>query len=130
MKVVNSPQLLNEFVGRKMGEVFAWGDNDCCSFAVQWAQIATGKEFELPAYKHTAKSAAAALKKAGGIEQLASDLFGEKINPNFAQRGDIVLIDYDDRQSLAVMSIQGIVGPGKQGLVVLPADNALAAWRL
>ena len=91
----NWPDLLAAYIERKRHEAFAWGSNDCCLFAADWVQIATGRDIaaQWRGQYATALSAHRALNRGGGIERLVDQAGGTKIATALARRGDLVAQD-------------------------------------
>lgn len=127
-------RLLIQYLAENRGKPFAWRENDCCSFALRWAERLTLREGLLPDYEPTAKSARSALREEGGILAVFVSRFGTPLrSPLFAQRGDIAVVDDsgDERDLRAgVVSTNGVYGPGPDGLIAVPIDRAVAAWRI
>jgi hypothetical protein len=67
----NWPDLLSVYIEEKRSEPFAWGSNDCCLFAADWVQIATGHDIaaQWRGSYTTALGARRALDEGGGIER-------------------------------------------------------------
>jgi len=113
---------LPEYIAARLKVPFAWGDNDCVTFAIGWVQIATGKEYITEKWTNE-KEAAQMIKKLGGIES-QFDLHLNRINPNFAKDGDVALVD----DTAYLFSGVHIVGPGKDGLIFKTRMEAKCAW--
>lgn len=123
-------QRLHAYVASRRAMPFAWSTNDCASFAAGWVHALTGREV-LPDYPATAAGAARFLADHGGLRALATRALGEPLTvPQFAQRGDVLLVEIEGRESLAVLTGATLVGPGERGLTVLPVDwsEVRAAW--
>ena len=129
------PERLAEVVAAAMGRHFAWGEHDCALFACDCAAAMTGEDPGLSfrgRYK-TARGAAGAIMRYGkvrGIEELALRTLGAPIEPAFARRGDVVLVDTDLGPALGVVTAAGAAFPGPDGLTFLPITEALKAWRV
>src|SRR4030067_603597 len=100
---------LPEYITSKLTTSFEWGSHDCVYFAIGWLSIKSDKNLLLPFGKwHDRKSAMRAIKKAGGLEK-QFNMHLNIINPNFANDGDITLLD----GTTYLFSGIHIVGPGQ-----------------
>lgn len=117
---------LSEYLTAHLGKPFAWGLNDCVLFTAVWVKEATGVDHlaDLPKWENE-KQALRIAKKLGGLEAEMDARF-KRIDPNFAQDGDIALY----RDGLCLFSGARIVGPGAGGLVHVNRTEAVCAWRL
>jgi hypothetical protein len=109
---------------------FAWGTNDCCSFAADCVQACTGVDpWKSEREYADAVGAARTLQKLGGVVGIGDTLFGERVGPGFARVGDVGLVSMDGRDSLAVCNGDTWLGVGEHGLVAVPFAAASQAWR-
>ena len=132
MRKHNWPELLNVFIKSRKDVPFEWGKQDCCLFACDLVKEMTGVDYASD-FRGTYNNVAGALtilKKEGGVKQLAINSWGVEINPLMAQRGDVVLVQGEHGNSLAVCIGQSIVATGENGLVSLPLRSAICAWRI
>lgn len=120
------PEDLYEFVDSRRDVPFAWGSNDCSSFAADAVHAITGWRPPLPEYAGAA--AAARLLADRSLRDRVTDLFGPEIVPALARRGDLVLMVLDGRETLGVSVDEWIAGPGEHGLIFAPRSIAVAAW--
>src|SRR5690554_354752 len=92
------PERLAAFVETRRARVFSWGSQDCALFAADAVLEMTGVDPAkgLRGYK-SARGAANRIKKAGGMRALASNL--PQKHPGLAQRGDVVLVELDGRET-------------------------------
>lgn len=121
---------LEVFVMERNRTVFAWGSNDCCTFAFDAVKAITGEDPAPHLRDHVDEmSAARSLKTQGGVEAIADKVFGQKIIPALASVGDIGLVTTKGRESLAVCGGDTWFGPGENGLVHVPLLDGLSAWR-
>ncbi|MCQ9615946.1 hypothetical protein L1889_03865 [Paenalcaligenes niemegkensis] len=117
------PEKLAAFIETRRERVFSWGSQDCALFAADAVIEMTGVDLakELRGYR-SARGAANRIKKAGGMRSFASSL-SEK-HPGLAQRGDVVLVDIDGRETFGVVLGNGFwCGPGIEGLVFRPMNE-------
>ena len=123
------PTQLAQFLAEREEVPFAWGANDCVTFAAAWVQLATGREVFV-AEHDSALSAAREIERRGGLLQAVSSVLGEPIDGRTAQRGDVALIDMDGRDALGVVQGIYVAGPGESALMLVGRETIKAAWRL
>lgn len=123
------PTQLAQFLAEREVMPFAWGSNDCVTFAAAWVELATGREV-FSAEHDSALSAAREIEKRGGLLAAVTDALGEPIDANSAQRGDIALIDMGGRDALGVVQGIYVAGPSEAGLLLVGRETIKAAWRL
>lgn len=119
-------------------EPFAWGLNDCCTFAASWVQISTGEDALRTFSRHwrTAAGAARVLKRHGGLMAAVTRVLGEPVRPALAHRGDLLLMPANLTAERMMGGCLGVsfgsrVGsPGQGGLALIPAGEAVACWRI
>lgn len=134
------PQRLQEFVGSRVASPFAWGSNDCVSFAAAAVERLTGTAVLAALGEPWTDSASAAVllrAYAGGdlIEataKLMAEFCCEEVPPLHAQRGDVVIGVSPSTGDASAMICLGaeIAGPGLKRLELLPLTDALRAWRI
>lgn len=122
---------LAAFYKERASMPFEWGRNDCCMFAADAVAAMTGWDFaaEVEGYT-TALQAERVLKARGGLRAVASDALGDPIPPLMATVGDVVLMENEGRELLAICNGTNAIGPGAEGVAVLDMAAALAAWRV
>lgn len=120
-----------EFGKARASIPFAWGSNDCCTFAAAAVEAITGRDpmASAPPYV-TELGAAKVIARAGSFTVLASQYLGEPVSPLMATVGDVVLIVNEGRDMLAVCNGVNAMAPSAAGMVALPMETALAAWRI
>lgn len=125
------PERLAAHLEAARGRPFAWGAHDCCAWAADWIVAATGEDVFAPWRGYTdAREAMRRLESAGGVAGLWTQLLGQPIAPAFAQRGDVVLVEVDGRETAAVCVGEEIAAPGETDLVRVPARMGRCAWRV
>lgn len=131
MRTRNWQAALSAFVAARRSEPFAWGSNDCCLFAADAVQAMTGIDHaaELRGYG-SARDAVRVVESGGGLARIASRALGEPVAPAFAAVGDVVLIENEGRDLLALCNGTTALAPGELGMVVLGMDAAKAAWKV
>lgn len=130
-RVHDWPQRLADRVEQMRYEPFRWGTHDCCTFAAGWVCEATGYH-ALTAYApwRDAQGATRTVLAAGGLPAIVTRHLGEPIAPSLAARGDIVLVQLDGRDSLAVVLGSVAAAPGLEGLAFLPLVTWRQGWRV
>lgn len=109
---------------------FAWGANDCCTFAADCVQAITGSDCAESLRGHTtAKQAYRALQKHGGVIGIATAALGQPVPAAFAQVGDVVLSKAGKRDMLAICNGGTCLAPSANGLAHLDMASATLCWR-
>jgi hypothetical protein len=124
------PELLAAFVAQRSAMPFAWGTNDCCTFASDGVLAITGTDpmADLRGYT-SAAHAQRILVRGGGLMALVSERLGWHLETKFAQRGDMVLVPMaDDQQFLGLCMGSTFAAPGPHRMVIGPMSTALACW--
>ena len=126
------------FILSRFATPFAWGTNDCCTFAADCVRALTGVDVAPPALRlhRTQAQAAAALAAHGGIKRIACAALGESLPINAANVGDVVLVKMRDasgavQKALAIYCNGRIAhAPSALGLVPVSMDDAICCWRV
>lgn len=119
------------FANERAEMPFAWGPNDCCSFAAAAVECITGANPMASVEAYDNPLAAARLIDAGdGLRALASSLLGPSVPALMAAVGDVVLLTNEGRELLGVCNGASAIAPGCDGLVVLDMTAASAAWKI
>lgn len=129
MRVTDWEARLYAFMDARRVMPFAWAQNDCATFAADAVEAITGERLAIP-QADTPEAYARLLRDQGSLRSMAEALLGDAIAPAYAQRGDVVLLVLDDRETLGVCVGADIAGPGANGLVLVPMAHAVAAWRI
>lgn len=110
---------------------FAWGPNDCCSFAAGAVEAMTGRNpmEGIQAYD-SPLAAARMVEEGGGLHALASSLLGDAVSPLMAAVGDVVLVENRGRELLAICNGTGVLAPAADRLAALDMTAARAAWKI
>lgn len=115
---------------------FAWGTQDCATFAAGAVSAMTGCRLSqlLPGTWGNDFEAARAVHLAGGLEQATALVLGDPITGRAARhacRGSVVLVTIADRPTLGIASGgQRWCGPGQVGLVWRPMAEVRTAWEI
>lgn len=142
----NWPVLLQEFIQGRKAVGFDWKKQNCCFFACDWIRLCTNVDPAkgLRVKGSTLKGAATLLKSMGGVEGIATSRCAKHGFPsvaiNFAQRGDIVLVDLNSFNNPTVNAVEDnslgvVVGSeaafvGRDGLKFIPVTACRLAWRI
>ncbi len=103
---------LAEYIEATKQQPFEWGVSDCVLFVCDWCEIVTGVNpaagahgkynSELSAYKY--------LKAEYGNDPAAYiDKHLQRVEPAFAQKGDICLCDLDGKETFGIVGARGFV---------------------
>ena len=126
------PERLAAFIEARRARAFSWGENDCALFAADWVLECTGTDpaASLRGTYQTAAEAARIVHAQGGLATIADTVLVRWLLPRMAGRGDVALAENFGRESLCVVDGLHLVGPGPAGVVFLPLDAALMAWKV
>jgi len=113
---------------------FAVGRHDCCTFAAQAVELATGGNPLEGLHWSSEREAARLVREAGGLKAMITQILGEPIEAGFARAGDVVLAidphDVHQRAMLTVCHGPVLLAPGSTGLAAMPLSAGLCAWRV
>jgi hypothetical protein len=120
MRVDDWPERLAQYLEQRT-LAFAWGRQDCVSFAADWVVECVGFD---PAARWrgwtTAREALRQMEAAGGLAYAWGQAL-RAIPPGFAGRGDVGLVRVGrGRLASVIVERDTVVGPGPDGLVRLP----------
>lgn len=137
------PERLAAFVDERQAMPFEWGHNDCALFAADAVQAVTGVDLaerwrgrysdEVTALEmglHGASAHLAAGDVSGALRDMASLFLDGEVQPALARRGDVLLVQHERGESLAVCVGTHAAAPGRRGAVFLPRSVWLACWRV
>ena len=133
----NWPEILARFIDERRAIPFAWGHNDCCLFAADWIRAACGMDLaeDVRGQYSTALGAARLLKRYGGVRGLIrqrGDILGMRsIDSRAVQRGDLVVADTGNGESIGISLGNVAAFVARDGLIFAPFDFQLRApcWR-
>ena len=126
MRVEKWESRLDQYL-REVGS-FEWGKTDCCAFTVGAVKATTGIDHGIEYHYTTKVGAARLLKKAGGVEAIATKALGEPKSPLFAQRGDVVSFDGGMGTALGICIGTKLAAMQESGLIFLSMKQALKSW--
>lgn len=116
----------------RMGAPFVWGSHDCCLWAADVVLSLTGVDHAAD-WRGTYDSAAGGARlvaELGGVREIATRALGAAISPRMAGVGDLVLVEQDGREMLAVCNGVEALAVGPSGLELVGMGAVLAAWRV
>lgn len=109
---------------------FEWGANDCASFAIGAIEAIAGR-LVWPVDWSNALEAARAIEAAGGlVDAMTRSIGTPSQNWRTARRGDVGLVDMQERASVVVCTGQTWAGPGILGLEHLKLPAARLVWAI
>lgn len=113
---------------------FAWGLNDCASWAADVCLAVRGQDdlAELRVPRCGPVSAGRQILRRGGIPAALARAGLQPVAPALAQRGDLVRLAPPGGGApvLAVCMGEDALAPGPQGLAAAPMAWAVEGWRL
>ena len=129
------PLRLEAFVAARQQQPFAWGAQDCATFAADCVQAITGVDVAPPhlrQHRH-ARAALRSMRAHGGLRAIAQAALGTPIPPILAGVGDVLLTRpgaQAHHPMLAVCNGASAIAPGPFGLVSLSLAQVSHAWRV
>lgn len=134
----NWPDLLPAFIDRKRQERFAWGSNDCCLFAADWIQEATGVDpaAELRGTYSTGLGGLRLINEHGGMvgimRHFAEPLGFCEIAAGAASRGDIIIRDCGLGDTAGIVIGASAAFVSKDGLIFANVNDDPSArfWKI
>lgn len=131
------PALMDRFMAEAAARPFAYGEWDCCLFALSHVDAITGSELSarFAGQCDDAASAREFLETLGGLERAVTDLFGPPLAAiRKAQRGDIVLYGTAEGYALGVVGMAGahfhVLAADYPGIAELRIVRAMLGWRV
>lgn len=137
----NWPKLMAQFIESRLDTPFAWGTNDCGTFAADLIEVLTGVDVSISiqrTYTDQAGAEAALLAAAGGgivefLNKVVTDYGMKEVHINFAQRGDLSLYQHPVLgPTIVIVGMDGlrVIGPGDKGLAHYKKSDCEKAWRV
>lgn len=129
---------LQALIDARQATPFAWGVADCAMWAFDAIHAATGRDpaADLRGRYACARTAMRTLRAQGGMQRMCATRIGPEVLPGQAQDGDVLLLrtdvcvdDMADAGALAIKWGPLALAQGAHGLVSLPLDAAIYAWR-
>ena len=127
------PERLAELVAARVAMPFAWGTNDCCTFAADVALAITGADpFAAHRGRYATEAGADDVVGPAGltrfVEGLMRDFGADEIPVATAQRGDWALVVVGNMPLVGVVLGGQVAAPGTRRLAFLPFRRAERAW--
>jgi hypothetical protein len=132
-RLADWPERLAALVAARIDTPFAWGANDCCSFAADVAMAITGRD-PFAAHRGTYSNEAGADDVVGPaglarfVEGLMRDFGAAEVAVSAAQRGDWSLVVVGNMPLVGVVLGAQVAAPGNRGLAFVPFRRAERAW--
>jgi hypothetical protein len=132
MRVADWPHALSALMLARANLPFAWGPNDCASFAADVALALRGVDVldELRGPRRSARAARRQEREIGGLPAALARAGLAEVRPALAQRGDLLWLPQGRQRVLAVCWGELAAAPGPEGLVFAPALSAVQGWQL
>lgn len=133
------PDRLATYVESRRGMPFAWGSHDCFTHITGAVEAITGARDLYPVTWTDALSAMRTIEKHGSYEAMVSSVLGRPSqNWREARRGDVVMAEQEDdgrwaavwRRPTMLCVGATLCGPGVDGLVFRPLNDAVLVWRV
>lgn len=129
------PERLAEIIAARRDVPFAWGVQDCITFAADVSLALTGRDL-WAAHRGTYATEAEAERVVGpgGLETFVARLMAgaeaPEINVAEAQRGDWVMLTVGNMPLVGVVLDARVAAPGSDGLAFVPVRRAVRAWAI
>jgi len=123
---------LDAYVLERSQAPFAWGVQDCCTFAADWVKTATGID-PMADFRGITNPVAAvkALDGLGGMLAAWDSKHKPHLPGAMAQSGDLALVTLaNNSKAMAICVGPWLVAPATVGLIWLGCDLAEATWRV
>ena len=140
MRVEGWEKKLDLYIQKSFSEPYVRGVSDCLIFASDACIITCGKDPMSKSRKNdpktirgkykTGEKAYQLIKKYRGSIPAIMDEHFERINPNFAQRGDVVLAKVPDSAFGICWNGGAMFKTQDRGIVKIPLINCKYAWRV
>jgi hypothetical protein len=108
---------------------FEWGKSDCCKFAARCIKAMVGKDPSERWQYADEYGAGRVLRKYGGVDGVATFLFGPSKEPLTSNRGDLVMVEAPQRM-LGICIGHLVAIQGSHGVEFVPLSSALKAWSI
>lgn len=133
IRVTDWPERLSAFVDARRDVPFAWGVQDCFTFAADAAFVMTGDDpAEAVRGAYATEDEAQTIIGPDGLEAWVSATMAAwgaaECAPAYAQRGDLVFVAAGNQRMCGVHLGRTVAVPGADRLHFLPAGLILRAW--
>jgi len=111
---------------------FEWGMNDCCLFVARVVDAMCGTKHEVELSKHYSDEASALLyiEQSGGIGKAVETYIGQSKTEGRPKRGDVVLFNGDNGETLGICLGQVIAAMGQDGVVHADRSSVICYWSI
>lgn len=131
---------LSTLLASRVDKPFSWGRHDCFLLGADAAEAVTGRDpaADLRGTYSSAVQAARVLARHGGWWLGLAKRFGQRVPPEVAWPGDVVLLPAGacnagvgglDGGAVGVVWRGAVVAQGESGLVALNLRDAVSIWR-
>ena len=125
------PARFADLLAKRRALPFAWGTNDCLTFAVDVVEAITGTTICTVDWD----DAPSAARKIAAAGSLADVCLTPRLGPpgtdwRQLRRGDVAIAEIEGRDTILVCSGQTLCGPGLEGLEHVPPTIARLVWRV
>lgn len=123
--------LMAGFINERRSTPFAWGANDCCSFAIHAVARFTGTVV-VPITWTDEESAVAELAAVGGLEAGCTSALGEPSdNYRTMRQGDVGIVSNGNHESLVLCTGYQVCAPAIDAhLAFMPFRMVRKHWRI
>lgn len=131
MRFENWEMILARCLREAEGKVFSWGEHDCCLWTADVVKAMTGVDYAMEfrgTYNTRAGAIRALIELADGSLTKLLDVFFDRVEVAYSQRGDVVVMFYDDMETLGVCVGDRAAFVTKRGLIYISMQNVLRAW--
>ena len=126
-------EALDLFIATRMQQPFAWGTQDCCTFAADWVLQATGHDpMATLRGLDSALAANRALDSLGGMLAAWDAHMPEPHIPGpFCTAGDLAMVTLaNGHKAMAVCTGSHLAAPATDGILMMGVEFAEATWRV
>ncbi len=126
--------MLAEYIKQKTEQDFEWGVCDCTLFTGDWCEKLTGKNPAAGAHGKYNNKADAFIYLRDVYQnqpELTVDKLFKRVEPNFAQKGDIALCDLDGKKTFGIIGSRGFIFfKMSKGIVATKKAEKIIVWRV
>lgn len=111
---------------------FIWGDNDCCLFVARVvdAMSDTNHEMTLRDKYQDEQTALEYISLSGGIADAVDTFIGSHKSEGRPMRGDVVLFNGENGETLGICVGRYIAAMGKDGVVFADRPSMICYWSI
>lgn len=125
------PQRLDAFIESRRGTPFAYGSHDCCLFSAGAVEAITGENVAARWHYTNEIGARRLMAKWGGVDGLVTAALGDPCHPSQAGRGDIVMAELTNGETIGVcLGAVCAFAEEPQGVALRPRSLILKAWKV